>query len=128
VIVITILNSSKAPSSGNRYAQAIGLTDFSQIVFVSGQVGATAEGFVPESFAEQCRLVWQNIAAQLLEADMTLDHLVKITTIVTDAAFIPAYRAVREEILGNRQIASTALVAGLFDPRWNVEIEAIAAR
>ena len=46
-----------------------------------------------------------------------------------DPADMPAYRAVRERILGDHRPASTMIViSALGRPEWKVEIEAVAAR
>jgi enamine deaminase RidA (YjgF/YER057c/UK114 family) len=54
------------------------------------------------------------------------DNLVKVTMIIPDAAEIPASRPARAEALGDRGPASTLIVAGLANPAWKIEIEAIA--
>ncbi len=61
-------NSPIAPSSGNRYTQAIGITDAREWIIVSGQIGAHPDGTLADSFTEQCRLAFANISAQLAEA------------------------------------------------------------
>jgi len=82
---------------------------------------------VPESFAEQSRLVWRNIEAQLHAAGMTLDNLVKVTTFLSDRRFAAESRQSRKEILGDRKVALSVVIAGIFDEAWLLEIEAIAA-
>jgi 2-iminobutanoate/2-iminopropanoate deaminase len=54
------------------------------------------------------------------------DNLVKATMIIPNAAEIPASRPARAEALGDRRSASTLIVAGLANPVWKIEIEAIA--
>ena len=39
------------------------------------------DGTIPDDIAEQSRLAWQNLEAQLKAGGMTVDNLVKITTI-----------------------------------------------
>jgi 2-iminobutanoate/2-iminopropanoate deaminase len=84
------------------------------------------DGTTPSTMAEQARLAWRNVAAQLSEAGMGFDNLVKVTMIIPDAAEIPASRPARAEALGDRRPASTLIVAGLANPAWKIEIEAIA--
>ncbi len=124
----TIINAPDAPDSLGRYAQAIGTTGVTRWIHVSGQVGATADGQIPETFEEQCRLAWQNVAAQLREGGMSITDIVKATVIMTDRINVDAYRAIRKEVLGDHVVAMTAIVADLLDPRWLVEIEVTAAR
>ena len=76
--------------------------------------------------AEQARLAWRNVAAQLSEAGMGFDTLVKVTMIIPDAAEIPASRPARAEALGDLRPASTLIVADLANAAWKIEIEAIA--
>lgn len=76
--------------------------------------------------AEQARLAWRNLAAQLAAAGMGFDNLVKVTMVIPDAAEISASRPARVEALGDRRPASTVIVAGLANPAWKIEIEGIA--
>ena len=46
---------------------------------------------------------WKNITAQLKAVGMTLDNIVKITTIVTSLYYLPAVRASRAEAMGGRR-------------------------
>jgi 2-iminobutanoate/2-iminopropanoate deaminase len=80
----------------------------------------------PAGMAEQARLAWRNLEAQLRAAGMGFDNLVKVTTIIPNSADIPASRPARAEALGDRRPASTVIVAGLANPDWKIEIEAIA--
>ena len=120
------INASDAPQPLGGYAQAVELTGASRIVFVSGQIPVDAGGSVPESFEEQARVTWANLIAQLRAADMTLDNLVKVTFFLSDRKYIADYR-VRQEVLGERRIALTTIITGIFDERWLLEIEGYAA-
>jgi enamine deaminase RidA (YjgF/YER057c/UK114 family) len=90
------------------------------------RVGVTKDGKMPEGIVEQTRLAYRNLEAQLKAADMTLDNLVKITTILPSLDDLPAHRAARVEVLGDRRPASTLIVGGLANPMWKVEVEGIA--
>jgi 2-iminobutanoate/2-iminopropanoate deaminase len=57
---------------------------------------------------------------------MTLDNLVKVTTILPSQGDIAAAREVRSKVLGDRKPASTLIVGGLANPTWKIEIEGIA--
>jgi len=116
---------TSAPRGG--YAQAMEVEGARRLLFVSGQVPEDAEGKLPADFAGQCRLAWRNVEAQLLAAGMTLDNLVKVTTFLADRRYGSENREVRQEVLGHRTPALTVIVAGIFEERWLVEIEAIAA-
>ncbi len=64
------------------YTQAIEVTGANRTLYISGQVGQRMDGTIPADIVEQSRLAWQNLEAQLKAAGMTLDNLVKITTIL----------------------------------------------
>ena len=120
------INAPDAAPPAGLYSQAVEVVGATRTLYVSGQIGADANGAVPPSIEAQCRLVWTNLEAQLHAAGMGLDHIVKLVTIVPDQADVAASRSIRAEVLGERRPASTLVVAGLADPRWRIEIEAIA--
>jgi 2-iminobutanoate/2-iminopropanoate deaminase len=74
------------------------------------------DGTIPDDIAEQSRLAWQNLEAQLKAAGMTLDNLVKITTILPNRGDLVAAREVRSKVLGARKPASTLIVGGARQP------------
>ena len=120
------INAELAPQPASAYSQAVEVTGGARILSISGQLGTEADGTTPPGMAEQARLAWRNLAAQLAAAGMGFDNLVKVTMIIPDAAEIPASRAPRAEALGDRRPASTVIVAGLANPAWKIEIEGIA--
>ena len=119
------LNAPEAPPVG-AYAQVVEVSGVTRTVYISGQVASDANGKVPEDFAAQCRLVLANLQAQLRAVGMSLDNIVKLTTIMPDLANLGELRSIRGEVMGNRKHASTLIVAGLASPAYKVEIEAIA--
>ena len=119
--------ASPAAPPAPTYAQAIEVTGISRLLFVSGQIPATPDGTVPAAFADQSRLAWANVTAQLAAAGMTLDNLVKVTIYLADRSHIADYRHSRDEALGGRRVALTTIFADIFDNAWQIEIEAIAA-
>jgi 2-iminobutanoate/2-iminopropanoate deaminase len=123
---LRLINAPDAPQPVG-YAQAIEVTGAARILYVSGQIPATPDGSVPEAFADQARLCWANVMAQLRAAGMTLDNLVKVTIFLSDRQYIADYRRVRQEVLQGRQIGLTTIITGIFDEKWLLEIEAIAA-
>ena len=115
------------PPLGGGYSNAVQISEFKRVVFVSGQVPMEADGTVPEGFPAQCRLAWRNVEAQLRAADMSIENIVKVTTYLGDRAFGMENRVVRHEVLGDLCPAWTALVVDIFDAAWLLEIEVIAA-
>lgn len=122
-----VITAPEAPEAAGGYAQALLVSGVSRQLYISGQIPSTRDGTVPESFAEQSRLVWRNIEAQLHAAGMTLDNLVKVTTFLSDRRYAAESRQSRKDILGDRKVALSVVIAGIFDEAWLLEIEAIAA-
>ncbi|MCK2220063.1 RidA family protein [Actinomadura sp. ATCC 31491] len=121
------IDPSDAPAPQGGYTQALAVAGASRLLFVSGQIPETPDGQVPEGFEAQCRLVWANVLAALRAAGMDVPNLVKVTTYLSDRAHAGTNGAVRREVLGDHRPALTVVVAGIFDPRWLLEIEAVAA-
>ena len=120
------INAESAPQPAGGYAQALETTGTTRTLYVSGQIPVTADGHVPATFKEQARLVWDNVEAQLLAADMTLDNVVKVTTFLSDRRYNIENREARQAALGDRTPALTVIITGIFDEAWLLEIEAIA--
>jgi enamine deaminase RidA (YjgF/YER057c/UK114 family) len=115
------------PPLGGGYSNALQISEFKRVVFVSGQVPMEADGTVPEGFAAQSRLAWRNVEAQLRAADMSLANVVKVTTYLGDRAHGMENRVVRREFLGDLCPALTTIVCDIFDAAWLLEVEVIAA-
>ena len=109
------------------YAQAVEVSGATRFVFISGQIPVAVDGSVPDSFEDQARLAWANVTAQLRAAGMTLDNLVKVTIFLSDRKYIADYRRTRDEALGGRRVGLTTIITGIFDEKWLLEIEAVAA-
>jgi enamine deaminase RidA (YjgF/YER057c/UK114 family) len=124
---LTPINAPDAPQPLGGYVQAMEVTGAARTLYISGQIPQAVDGGVPERFEDQARLVWRNVIAQLHAAGMTLDNLVKVTIFLSDRKYTADYRKVRQEVLQGRQIGLTTIITGIFDEKWLLEIEAIAA-
>ncbi len=113
-------------TDGN-YSQAVELTNFKRLVFVSGQVGEDDRGVVPPSFMDQARLAWRNVAAQLAEAGMTVRDIVKMTIFLSDRKYRGQAYESRHEVLGDHAPAMTIIICGIYREEWLLEIECVAA-
>lgn len=122
------VNAPGTPQPSGGYAQAVRLADFDELVFVSGQIPVDTDGAVPNTFGDQCRLVWRNVEAQLRAAGMGLVDIVKVTTFLADRAHAQENSAIRQEVLAGLTPALTIIIAGIYDPAWLLEIEVVAAR
>ena len=124
---LTPINAPEAPQPLGGYAQAMEVTDAKRFLFISGQIPADADGNVPEAFEDQARLIWKNVIAQLDAAGMTLDNLVQVRIFLSDRKYTDEYRRVRNEVLAGRTVGLTTIITGIFDEKWLMEIEAVAA-
>ncbi len=122
-----IVNAPDAPAAAGGYAQALEVTGAQRLLFVSGQIPVAPDGSMAADFAGQARQAWANLEAQLRAAGMGLDNLVKLTVFLSDRRWAMENRAVRQEALGDRRVAMTVVIAGIFDESWLLEIEAVAA-
>jgi 2-iminobutanoate/2-iminopropanoate deaminase len=121
------LNAPDAVQPTGGYPQAVEVVGAKRLLFVSGQIPVHADGTLPKEFKEQARLAWANVEAQLRAAGMGLDNLVKVTIFLSDRAYNLENREVRRAVLGERPVALTVIITGIFDPAWLLEIEAVAA-
>lgn len=121
-----IVESADAPEPMGGYAQAVLVEGGRRTLFVSGQIPVDRAGAMPDDFRGQARLAWANLEAQLVAAGMSLDNLVKVTVFLADRRHRMENREVRQEVLGDRRVAMTVVIAGIFDEAWLLEIEGIA--
>lgn len=123
-----LINAKTAPDPHGGYSQAVKIEDFQKVLFISGQIPVSDDDKIPEGFEAQARLVWRNIDAQLKAAGMSKSDLVKITMYLSDRQFATANREVRNEYLGALSPALTVVVCAIFDDKWLLEVEAVAAQ
>ncbi len=99
-------------------------------VFIAGQVALDSAGkLVGEGdVAAQADQVLANLRGVVTACGGTMDDIVKITVFTTDLAHRPALAAARKKhFQAGQSPASTFLVvSSLADPRFLVEIEAVA--
>jgi enamine deaminase RidA (YjgF/YER057c/UK114 family) len=99
-------------------------------VYISGQVPRSLDGKAmhPGDAAAQIRQVWTNLEIAMKAAGGALSDIVKTTTYVVGAENLPKIREARMSILPEqgRPTSTTVVVAGLADPDFLVEVEAVA--
>ena len=124
--------SRRLISSGSEFEKKIG---YSRAVvdgewgFVSGTTGFDyAAGTISDDAAEQTRQTLKNIEAALKQADASFADVVRANYIIVNADDWPLIYPVLGETFGDIRPASTAIIAGLVDPRMKVEIEVTAKR
>jgi len=113
------------PAAG--YSMGVELTQHRRLLFISGQVPERVDGSVPEGFEAQCEQAWRNVREVLAAAGLGVEHLVKVTTFLTDRSQLVPNRTIRTTVLGDHRPALTVVVVDTVDSKWLLEIEAIAA-
>jgi enamine deaminase RidA (YjgF/YER057c/UK114 family) len=126
-MITSRLDPATVPAPSGGYTQAMHVAEASRWLFVSGQVPVSASGAVPAEFGAQCTLVWQHVTATLAAARMDVTNLVKVTTYLADRDYAQQNSAIRSEFLAGHRPALTVVVAGIYDPGWLLEVEAVAA-
>ncbi len=121
------VNAKSAPDAAGGYSQAVSLEAFERLLFISGQVPEDRAGRIPDTFDEQAELVWAHVCAQLDAAGMSVANLIKVTTYLSSRTYADANSRVRRVVLGDHAPALTVIIAGIYDERWLLEIEAVAA-
>lgn len=113
------------------FTQAVKVTDPGSLVFVGGQKGVDTEGeVVGDDAATQAQQALRNVQRAVEAAGGSLQDIVKWTILVTDpAALGPGFGTFQElwDQRPNPPAITVQVVAGLADPRFLVEVEAVAA-
>jgi enamine deaminase RidA (YjgF/YER057c/UK114 family) len=82
---------------------------------------------MPESFEEQAEIIWGHIRTLLDSAGMGMSDLVSLRTYLADPRDDEANVRMRVKHLGTHEPSSTVVCCQLLDPKWKLEVEAIAA-
>ncbi|SFB69947.1 Enamine deaminase RidA, house cleaning of reactive enamine intermediates, YjgF/YER057c/UK114 family [Nocardioides terrae] len=111
------------------YSHAVSVEPGRRLVFLSGQVGLTADGVVSEGWEAQTRQTFRNLGLALGAAGAAWSDVVKLTYFVTTTDELPLVRAIRDEFVDVEHPPASSLVqvAGLFRPDVVIEVEAVAA-
>jgi 2-iminobutanoate/2-iminopropanoate deaminase len=120
------LNPEVLPEATGNYTHGTVVSGAQRMVFVSGQVPWDRYAELPADFSSQCRLVWRNVLSVLAEAGMGVTNLAKVTIYLSDRRYREENARVRHEVLGSHTPALTIIITDIYDPRWLLEIEAIA--
>ncbi|MEM9565522.1 MAG: RidA family protein [Actinomycetota bacterium] len=110
------------------YAHAVEVPAGSRLLFVSGLNGFESDGQrMPDTFEGQAELIWSHLETILGEAGMSIENLVSLRFYLAEPALDPMNVAVLRRRLGDHHAARTVVCAGLLEPGWLVEVEAVAA-
>ena len=110
------------------YSHAMEIHGDSRLLIISGLNGYLSDGkTMPESFEEQAEIIWTHIQTLLRSAGKDLLNLVSVRTYLADPQYDEANVAMRVKVLGDHEPTLTVVCCQLLDPRWKLEIEAMAA-
>ena len=110
------------------YAHAVEVAAGARLLFISGLNGYEPDGeTMPSDFDSQAELIWSHLERILSEAAMSIEDLVSLRFYLAAPALDPANVAVLQRRLGSHSAARTVVCAGLLEPGWLIEIEAVAA-
>ncbi len=111
------------------YSDAVEVTAPARWLMTSGTPGLDAAGKLPEDFAAQATLAWENILHILKDADMGVGDIVKVTQTLVRRGDLEAYRPIRTRYLGDaRPALMLSFVNELVWPAMLIELEVIAAK
>ena len=114
--------------AGGGYSQAIEVTGHDKIFSSADRFPSTWKTIFPRGFQRSVDSPGRMSKSQLRAAGMTLDNVVKVTTFLADRCYGMENREVRRSVLGDRCPAwKPTIVVDIFDSKWLVEIEAVAA-
>lgn len=114
----------------SNYTHVVTVDDAKRLVFCAGQVAADAGGNVlpPDDFDAQARLVMTNLEKALAAGGAKFADVTKVTIYIVKPADVAKARGILTTYFGSTPPASTLCVlAGLANPNFLVEVEAIAA-
>jgi len=98
-----------------------------RLLFISGLNGFASDGStMPADFEGQAELIWSHLEPVLADAGMSTDDLLSLRFQLAAPAHDSANVAVLKRHLGDHHAARTVVCAGLLEPGWLVEIEAVA--
>jgi enamine deaminase RidA (YjgF/YER057c/UK114 family) len=110
------------------YSHAIEVSGDSRLLFISGLNGYLSDGkSMPDSFEEQGEIIWGHIGSILKSANMTYANIVSLRTYLASPEYDEPNVKLRMKYLGDNQPASTVICCQLLEPKWKLEIEAVAA-
>jgi enamine deaminase RidA (YjgF/YER057c/UK114 family) len=110
------------------YAHQIELRGEERLLVMSGQVGMTVHGEIPDDPGDQLDLALENVLHNLEAAAMQTADLVKLTFYFTEAVDPDRRRTILDARLRGHTPCMTLIhVAGLASPALKVEVDAWAS-
>jgi 2-iminobutanoate/2-iminopropanoate deaminase len=126
---VTLHNPENVFPAYRNYSHAVEIKAPSSLLIISGLNGYFTDGVsMPDSFEEQGNLIWQHIGTILQSAGMDYQHIVSLRTYLADPSYDEVNVQLRIKYLGENRPASTVICCQLLEPKWKLEIEAMAAK
>ncbi len=111
------------------YTHQIELSGPERLLFLSGQVGRTVDGTVPDDPIEQLDLALENLERNLQAAAMGVPDIVKLTFyLVGEMDAAKRREVIAARLQSHRPCMTLLFVAALASPIYKVEIDAWASR
>jgi 2-iminobutanoate/2-iminopropanoate deaminase len=129
-MAVKVFNPSTVHDTGEKgYSHAARMGD---LIFLAGQVALDRDGNIvgKGDIEAQCEQIFRNMDSVLVAAGSSLSKVGKLTTYITDEAYILPSRKVRNRIFGEAGIRppnTLLIISGLADPDFLIEIEAVAS-
>jgi reactive intermediate/imine deaminase len=124
------MNSKRLISSGSSFEAMAGYSRAvveNGLVHVSGTTGFDyATMTISDDALAQTHQCFANIGAALKQAGASLDDVVRVHYLLTDAALFNTLAPVFGQYFKRARPAATAMIVGLVDPRMKIEIEVTA--
>lgn len=111
------------------YSHAMEISGDAKLLIISGLNGYLADGkTMPDSFEEQGDIIWKHLRTILQSAGMDYHDLVSLRIYLADPQYDEENVCLRIKYLGNHQPSLTVICCQLLDPKWKLEMEAMAAK
>ena len=111
------------------YTHQIEISGPERMLILSGQVGKSLDGQVPESPVEQLSLALDNLIANLKAANMKTTDLVKLTLYLVDPIdAVQRAELINTKLQGHQPCMTLLYVAALAAPIYKVELDAWASK
>jgi len=117
------VHTDKAPAALGPYSQGI---ICGNLLFVSGQLGADADGNLPDSVTEQAEWSLRNISSIVQAAGSSMEKVVKCQVFLTDMGDFSAVNQIYAQFFPTPCPARSCIQVCALPKGAKVEVEAIA--
>ncbi len=125
----TFLNPRDVHAPVGPYSHTAVVPSGAELIFIAGQVGMRVDGSVPEAFADQAHLAFQNLRACLAAHGLDVEAVVKLNVFMLPGQDFQTLRLTRERhFAAHRPASTTVYVPALAGPAFLLEVEAVAVK